>query len=356
MPLPFSLVVKYRSKICPQVLGRNADAGVLDVDLDAAARRGAAARCAACRRRASPGSALSARFSSACRSIPGIGVDLRQVRRALDLHRHARALRLRRDRRRDVGDERRELDRLQLQLVGPRELQEAVDAPRRAAGSRCAMMSTCLVTSGGARGRDPRRVRPAPATGATQLTRELLLQQLEVNRHRVERVLHLVRDAGHQPPERRELARVVQRRVHLAQVAEVARDEHRAEEPAARVLDRVASSAGARSARVPPIGSRPRTGRVGHRDRDGALRFPAGERALDDLPDRVVRRRRSEIERRRLQRACIAGLQKISSPRGENSATASSRLSMTDSKSVGPPGRASGVPARIRGPSPTAAR
>ena len=28
--------------------------------------------------------------------------------------------------------------------------------------------------------------------------RELLLQQLEVNRHRVERVLHFVRDAGRQ--------------------------------------------------------------------------------------------------------------------------------------------------------------
>ena len=75
----------------------------------------------------------------------------------------------------------------------------------------------------------PRR----PATQPPRGCRQLLLQQLEMNGHRVERVLHLVRDAGHQPAERGQLARVVQRRVHLAQVAEVARDEHRAEETAA---------------------------------------------------------------------------------------------------------------------------
>ena len=128
-----------------------------------------------------------------------------------------------------------------------------------------------------------RPVRRRDAAARDRLPRQLLLQQLEVNRHRVERVLHLVRDARHQPAERGELARVVQRRVHLAQVAEVARDEHRAEEPAAGVLDRVASSS-SRSARVGVgIESPAPATRAVQRDRDRAQRLASGERLLDEL-------------------------------------------------------------------------
>ena len=51
----------------------------------------------------------------------------------------------------------------------------------------CPMISTCV------RRRLPRR--------------QLLLQQLEMNGHRVERILHLVRDAGGQPADHRDAAR-----------------------------------------------------------------------------------------------------------------------------------------------------
>ena len=98
------------------------------------------------------------------------------------------------------------------------------------------MMSTCLLEI---ELRACRRPASGTAIGSRH-GRELLLEQLEVNRHRVQRILHFVRDARHQPTERGQLARVVQRRVHLAQESEVARDEHRAEEAAARVLDRMA--------------------------------------------------------------------------------------------------------------------
>ena len=61
-----------------------------------------------------------------------------------------------------------------------------------------------------------------------------------MNGHRIQRVLHLVRHAGHQAAERGQLARIVQRGVHVCQVAEIARDQHRSEEPAGRILDGVA--------------------------------------------------------------------------------------------------------------------
>ena len=59
---------------------------------------------------------------------PGSALISGSVARALDLHRDVAPLRLRRDRRRrhrEMSDG--ELHRLQLQLVGPRELQEADD-------------------------------------------------------------------------------------------------------------------------------------------------------------------------------------------------------------------------------------
>ena len=55
------------------------------------------------------------------------------------------------------------------------------------------------------RRRPPRRPPPAAPD-------QLLLQQLEVDGHRVQRVLHLVRDARRQPAERDELARVAAQR------------------------------------------------------------------------------------------------------------------------------------------------
>ena len=106
-----------------------------------------------------------------------------------------------------------------------------------------AITFTCLV-------RSRLRVPPAGVGHGDRLghRRELLLEQLEVDGHRVERVLDLVRDAGHQPSERGELARVVQRRVHVAEEAEVARDEHHAEKAAARCPRSHGTSAAARPA------------------------------------------------------------------------------------------------------------
>ena len=71
------------------------------------------------------------------------------------------------------------------------------------------------------------------------LVGELHLQQLEVDHRRVERVLDLVRDAGREPAERGELARVAERRLDLAQVGEVARDEHDADQAVRRRPDDV---------------------------------------------------------------------------------------------------------------------
>ena len=65
--------------------------------------------------------------------------------------------------------------------------------------------------------------------------RDRLLHQLEVDGHRVQRVLDLVRDAGRQAAERRELVRVPERRLHFTQVAEVAAHQHHADDGTRRV-------------------------------------------------------------------------------------------------------------------------
>ena len=331
MPLPLSLVVKYRSKMRAQVLGRNAHARVLDVDLDPApaARRGT--RSCSVPPSGIAWQALSARFSSACCSMPGSALISRQARRALRSctvmpRRSASGA----DIDDDVADERRELHRLQLQLVGPRELQEAVDDLVEAPDLARDDVRRACVRSSVAPDRQP--VPPGTVIGS-RTAAELLLQQLEVNRHRVQRVLHFVRHAGHQPAERGELARVVQRRVHLAEVAEVARHEHRAEEPAVRVLDRVAHQqalgglrigfAGARAASTPVPAT---SGPPARARRAGARVLSAGS-VSDGSTDRPTGRSAGSSAR-------IAALENISSPSGENSATASSRLSMTDSNSV----------------------
>ena len=67
-----------------------------------------------------------------------------------------------------------------------------------------------------------------------------------MNHHRVQRILHFVRDAGRQTAERRQLARVADRRLHLAEIFEVARDQHDADEVARRRRSPHASAAAAR--------------------------------------------------------------------------------------------------------------
>ena len=83
------------------------------------------------------------------------------------------------------------------------------------------------VLAGGARAGARRRGAGADRAGQRE---QLLLQQLEVDRHRVQRVLHLVRDARRQPPERHQLPRVVEHRLHAAEHLDVARDQHHADQ------------------------------------------------------------------------------------------------------------------------------
>ena len=75
-------------------------------------------------------------------------------------------------------------------------------------------------------GRGRGRCPPAPRSARGRPRRHLLPEQLEVNHHRVERILDFVRHAGRETSERDELARVPKRRLHLAQVLEIARDQH----------------------------------------------------------------------------------------------------------------------------------
>ena len=79
---------------------------------------------------------------------------------------------------------------------------------------------------------------------------ELLSQQLEMDGHRVERVLDLMRDAGQQPVERRQLARVTQHRLQLRQRTDVARHQHDPDESYEphRQSDAPSTAAGARLA------------------------------------------------------------------------------------------------------------
>ena len=126
----------------------------------------------------------------------------------------------------------------------------------------------------------------------------------------------------------------------MAQIPEIPRDQHRAQESPTRVLDRVAHQQ--------PLGDLrlTLTGRRAHGERHGTLRSTPGQCPLDELTDGIVLRQ--PRERRlppspadRLGRSPrIEELLNISSPRGENRATASSRLSMTDSRSVAAAGSA----------------
>ena len=104
-------------------------------------------------------------------------------------------------------------------------LADDIDVPRR--------IGTGRLEIGG------ERSRAGPRGHRLQGPRQLAFQQLQMDRHRIEGVLHLVRDARHQAAERRELAGVVERRVHLRHEPEIARDEHGAHELAVAVVDRV---------------------------------------------------------------------------------------------------------------------
>ena len=95
-----------------------------------------------------------------------------------------------------------------------------------------------------------------------------------MDHHRVLRVLHLVRDAGRQPPERGELARVADRGLHFAQVLEVARDQHDADELALGIDDRVRHDE--------PLAA------LAERSGHGPARLPVHERLLGETTERMI--------------------------------------------------------------------
>ena len=223
--------------------------------------------------------------------------------------------------------------RLQPQVLGPRELEEALHHLVEPADLALDDFDVLERALGGRRQRrlagasdSPRP--PAAATGlrlrrAPAAAADLRPQQLEVDHHRVERILHLVRDAGGQPAERHQLARIGDRRLHPRQVRQVARHEQHADELAVGARDRRASSAAARSSlglRSPAC--------------TGPARLPRGQRLLDDRAVRMAARAAAPRSARPMASAgsvgCIAGLLKSSSPDGLNSATASSRCSTAD--------------------------
>ena len=162
----------------------------------------------------------------------------------------------------------------------------------------------------------PRPPAPTGATSRAHAVANLRPQQLEVNHHRVERVLHLVRDARGQSSERHELPRVA--------IVDCMRDKY------ARLRETSRTPTSCPSRPLDRDGSSESTS-VGHLHR--AARGPRRERLLDDGPIRVA------VGKQPSQRTadasagsvgCIAGLLKSSSPDGLNSATASSRCSTAD--------------------------
>ena len=158
--------------------------------------------------------------------------------------------------------------------------------------------------------------------------RQLALQQLEVNRHRIQRVLHLVGDAGGEPAERRELARVPDRRLHGAERAEVARDDHHAQQPLVAVLD------GMRDDQPVARAALALARRQRHRHRLGRLARVA--RAIDERVERLLPSRSHAASSAR-----SAGLANSTSPFGPKMPTASARCSTIESRpAAGPVGLA----------------
>ena len=180
---------------------------------------------------------------------------------------------------------------------------------------------------------------PAAATGSgcerRRRAADLRPQQLEVNHHRVERVLHLVRDAGRQPAERHELARIGERRLHRATGARGCATTSSTPTSSPSVpVDRV------RHEQHLVVGFASRRSSTADSARSGPLtlhrsaRLPRGQRLLDERPIRMAGRAAGRCSARPIASAgsvgCIAGLLKSSSPDGLNSATASSRCSTAD--------------------------
>ncbi len=121
---------------------------------------------------------------------------------------------------------------------------------------------------------------------AARQRRQLLLQQLEVNRHRVQRVLHLVRHAGREAPQGHQLARVIEHGLDTTHVLQVARHQHHAEQLLIAVPDGVRHH----QALLTGSGARlPRDGRACRRlrrdrHRNGPARLSLGQCSLDDVP------------------------------------------------------------------------
>ena len=121
-----------------------------------------------------------------------------------------------------------------------------------------------------------------------------------MNHHRVQRVLDLVRHARGQPAERRELARVPDRRLHLTQVLEVPGHEHDAHELARGIVDRVGHDQSLARRRVRRL-------RIRKRGRYRPAR-PAADQRL--LPQRAQRMIRAEQPRRGKRPSPASGQQR----------------------------------------------
>ena len=135
--------------------------------------------------------ALSARFRSACLSRASsalrTGTTPDKLRAAGDAAADGVGL----DQRQDVLDEQVGVRRTQLEVLRPDEAEKPLDdvvQPPDFAGDHLDVL-----------------VRAFRVGDAEQM----LPHQLEMDRHRVQRILHFVRQARHQPAERAELARIV---------------------------------------------------------------------------------------------------------------------------------------------------
>ncbi len=142
-------------------------------------------------------------------------------------------------------------------------------------------------------------------------------QQLEVNHHRVERILYFVGNAGGQPPECDQLPRVGKRGLHPGQMRQISRDEQHANELTARAGDgmrhdeflvgrfhirlhirrrvdtRTARSDHYRFCRVALTlhrTTRPARGKRLLNQR--TIRMPVGQQAVQGTPDRIARKGR----------------------------------------------------------------
>ena len=224
-----------------------------------------------------------------------------------------------------------ELDGLQLELVGTRELEEAVQH----------LVETLDFARDDVDVVDRRRRReawtadarigPAPSAPTGCDTRDSLL--FNSSRWIVIALSGFFTSCATpaiRRPERGELARVVERRVHLRHVAQVARDEHRADELALPAVDRMGHQEPL-VALSPSASPRP-AGAV--RREPLASREPGPAAGATRACGRPAREP-SRWSRTRAARCSSPGCRTSACRPGPKSATASSRLSTTDSKSVG---------------------